>query len=164
MKPDWKIDSSICTAGCTVKRIAHTSQDESIYRRLTGGNARWASRHHPLGSACGQTPRQCPSTTTICQLRSWILVPRICHMGKTAARARIVPMALVAFEQYFPKAQVVIDDALAADRRRLASTPVERMVYAERGDCKYHLRRGPNADRSRRWSGEKNPFNIRSCR
>jgi len=42
--------------------------------------------------------------------------PRICHMGKTAASTGIVPMAFVAFEQYFPKAQGVIDDGLAADR------------------------------------------------
>lgn len=27
----------------------------------------------PPGSACAHTPRQCPSTTTICQLHSWIL-------------------------------------------------------------------------------------------
>src|SRR5207245_8588997 len=44
MKPDWKIDSPICTVGCIVERIGHNPQDESIYRRLTGGNVRWASR------------------------------------------------------------------------------------------------------------------------
>ncbi len=37
-------------------------------------------------------------------------------MGKTAASTGIVPMALVALEQCFPKAQGVIDDGLAADR------------------------------------------------
>jgi hypothetical protein len=37
-------------------------------------------------------------------------------MGKTAASPGIVPMVPVAFEQYFPKAQGVIDDGLAADR------------------------------------------------
>jgi RNA-directed DNA polymerase len=45
MKPDWKIDSPICTVGCTVEHIGHNPQDESIYRRLTGDNVRWASQH-----------------------------------------------------------------------------------------------------------------------
>ena len=40
----WKIDSSICTAGFTAERIGQNLQDESLYRRLTGGNVRWASR------------------------------------------------------------------------------------------------------------------------
>jgi hypothetical protein len=44
MNPDWKIDSPICTVGCIVEHIGHNLQDESIYRRLTGGNVRWASR------------------------------------------------------------------------------------------------------------------------
>jgi hypothetical protein len=44
MKPDWKIGLSICTIGFTVERTGRSHQDESIYRRLTGGNARWASR------------------------------------------------------------------------------------------------------------------------
>src|SRR5580700_1450491 len=35
-------------------------------------------------------------------------------MSKAAARTGIMPMALVAVEQYFPKAQRVIDDGLAA--------------------------------------------------
>jgi len=35
-------------------------------------------------------------------------------MAKAAARTGIMPMALVAVEQYFPKAQRVIDDGLAA--------------------------------------------------
>ena len=34
----------IFTAGCIVERIGHNHQDESIYRRPTGGNARWVSR------------------------------------------------------------------------------------------------------------------------
>jgi hypothetical protein len=60
-------------------------------------------------------------------------------------------MVLVAFEQYFPKAQGVIDDGLAPTGRRLAATPVERMVSTQRGcDSKYRLRRSPNADGSRR--------------
>src|SRR6266849_2817168 len=41
MKPDWKIDSSICTVGCSVERIEHNPHDESIFRRLTGNNVRW---------------------------------------------------------------------------------------------------------------------------
>jgi hypothetical protein len=53
-------------------------------------------------------------------------------MGKTAASTGSVPMALVAFEQYFPEAQGVIDEGLAGDRLTAAPTPVERMVYAER--------------------------------
>ena len=45
MKPDWKIDSPICSVGCTVGCIGHNPQDESTYRRPTGGNVRWASQH-----------------------------------------------------------------------------------------------------------------------
>ena len=30
----------IFTTGCTVERIGHDRRDESIYRRLMGGNAR----------------------------------------------------------------------------------------------------------------------------
>src|SRR2546425_1468942 len=45
LKPDWKIGSSICIVGCTVERIEHNPHDESIFRRLTGNNGRWASRH-----------------------------------------------------------------------------------------------------------------------
>jgi hypothetical protein len=39
-------------------------------------------------------------------------------MDKTAGSTGIVPMALVAIKQYFPTAQGVIDDGLAADRPR----------------------------------------------
>ena len=35
---------SICTTGFTAERIGQNLQDESLYRRLTGGNVRWASR------------------------------------------------------------------------------------------------------------------------
>src|SRR5271166_2862399 len=44
MKPGLRIDLSICTAGCTVERIGQNLQDESLFRRLTGGNVRWASQ------------------------------------------------------------------------------------------------------------------------
>ena len=44
MKPGLRIDLSICTAGCTAERIEQNPQDESLYRRLMGGNVRWASR------------------------------------------------------------------------------------------------------------------------
>jgi hypothetical protein len=43
-EPGLRIDSSICTAGCTVERIELSPQDESSFRRLTGGNVRWASQ------------------------------------------------------------------------------------------------------------------------
>jgi len=36
-------DSSICTAGCTVERIGQNLRGESLFRKLTGGNVRWAS-------------------------------------------------------------------------------------------------------------------------
>jgi hypothetical protein len=44
LKPDWKIDWSICTTGYTVEPIGPNPHDESIFRRPMGGNARWASR------------------------------------------------------------------------------------------------------------------------
>src|ERR1019366_3293089 len=44
MKPDWRIDLSICTVGCTVERIGHNPHDESIFRRPMG-------RQRPLGIA-----------------------------------------------------------------------------------------------------------------
>ena len=44
MNPDWKIDSSICTVGCTVERIGPSPQDESLERRSAGGQDRSASR------------------------------------------------------------------------------------------------------------------------
>jgi hypothetical protein len=50
MKPDWKIDSPICTAGCIVERIGHDRRDESTYRRPMGGNAPWASQHWRIRS------------------------------------------------------------------------------------------------------------------
>ena len=40
MKPDWRVDLSIYTVGYTVECIGHNPHDESIYRRLTGGNVR----------------------------------------------------------------------------------------------------------------------------
>src|SRR5271157_414200 len=39
MKPGWRIDSLICTAGCTAERIGQNPQDESLFRSPTGGNA-----------------------------------------------------------------------------------------------------------------------------
>ena len=44
MNPDWKVGSLICTVGFTMERIGRNLQGESIYRRPTDGNARWASR------------------------------------------------------------------------------------------------------------------------
>jgi hypothetical protein len=61
------------------------------------------------------------------------LLLRIFATGAKQPQPEIVPMALVAFEQYFPKAQGVIDDGLAPTGRRLAPTPVERMVSTQRG-------------------------------
>jgi hypothetical protein len=52
-------------------------------------------------------------------------------MGKTAASTGIVPMALVAIEQYFPKARASSMMAWLPTGRRLTLTPVKRMVYAE---------------------------------
>ena len=43
MKPGWRIDYAICTAGCTVERTGHDRRGESTSRRLMGGNVRWAS-------------------------------------------------------------------------------------------------------------------------
>jgi hypothetical protein len=40
----WRIGSPICTAAYIVARTAHNPHEECIYRRLTGGNVRWASR------------------------------------------------------------------------------------------------------------------------
>jgi hypothetical protein len=45
MNPDWKTGSLIFTVGFTVERTGRNLQGESIYRRPTGGNVRWASRH-----------------------------------------------------------------------------------------------------------------------
>src|ERR1019366_3357256 len=44
MKPGWRIDSLIGTAGCTAERIGQNPQDESLFRRPTG----W---QRPLGIA-----------------------------------------------------------------------------------------------------------------
>jgi len=44
MKPDWKIDLLIFTDGFIVERTGRNLQGESIYRRLTDDNVRWASR------------------------------------------------------------------------------------------------------------------------
>ena len=44
MKPGWRVDLSICTAGCTVERIGQNLRGESLFRRLTGGQ-------RPLGIA-----------------------------------------------------------------------------------------------------------------
>ena len=38
MKPDWRIDLLIFTAGFTVERTGHNLRGESIFRSLTGGN------------------------------------------------------------------------------------------------------------------------------
>jgi hypothetical protein len=66
--------------------------------------------------------------------------PRICQTGKTVANTGILPMALVAFEQYSPKAQSGIDDGLAADRP--TAGPYNREWSTQRGyDPKYQLRR-----------------------
>jgi len=43
MKPGWRIDSSICTAGCTVERTGQNLQDESLFRS--------DGRQRPLGIA-----------------------------------------------------------------------------------------------------------------
>jgi hypothetical protein len=68
-------------------------------------------------------------------------------------------MALVAFEQYFQKAQGVIDDGLAADRPTAgAHTRRANGLRREGVIPNIRLRRSPNADRSRRWPGEKNPL------
>ena len=48
MKPDLKIGLSISMGGFTVERTVRNLQGESIYRRPTGGNARWASRRSLL--------------------------------------------------------------------------------------------------------------------
>src|ERR1035441_877363 len=40
MKLGLRIDLSICTAGGTVEHIAQNLQDESLYRRPTGGSRR----------------------------------------------------------------------------------------------------------------------------
>jgi len=57
--------------------------------------------------------RQCPATTNnLRELHFWILAYN-CRMAKAAASTGTMPMALVAVEQYFPKARRVIDDGLA---------------------------------------------------
>jgi hypothetical protein len=38
------LGSPICTAAYIVARTAHNPREESTFRRLTGGNVRWASR------------------------------------------------------------------------------------------------------------------------
>jgi hypothetical protein len=85
-------------------------------------------------------------------------------MGKTAASTGNVPMALVAFEQYFPEAQGVIDEGLAGDRLTAGTYTRGANGLRREGDSKYQLRRNPNTDRSRRWPGEEEPINMRSCR
>ena len=45
MNLDWKVVLLIFTAGFTVEHTGRSLQGESIYRRPTGGNVRWASRH-----------------------------------------------------------------------------------------------------------------------
>jgi hypothetical protein len=63
MKPDWRIDLSICTAGCTVERIGHSPREESIYRSLTGGG--------PLGIAAleDKIVQQAVGTLEMCPKR-----------------------------------------------------------------------------------------------
>jgi hypothetical protein len=51
-------------------------------------------------------------------------------MDKTAASIGIEPMAIVAIEQYFPKARASSMMAWLPTGRRLTITPVKRMVYA----------------------------------
>ena len=43
-EPTWKVGLPIYTTGYTEERIGHSPHEESTYRRLTGGNARWALR------------------------------------------------------------------------------------------------------------------------
>ena len=50
------------------------------------------------------------------------------HMARAAANTGIMPMALVAVEQYFPKAQRVIDDGLAARLLPLAGRIFVRLL------------------------------------
>jgi hypothetical protein len=38
MRPDWRIDLSICTIGFTGEHTGHNHQGESIFRKLMGGN------------------------------------------------------------------------------------------------------------------------------
>ena len=45
MRPGWRVDSLICTAGFIVERTGHSPREESTFRSPTGGNVRWASRH-----------------------------------------------------------------------------------------------------------------------
>jgi RNA-directed DNA polymerase len=40
----WKVDLLTCIAGCIVERTEPSPHGESIFRRPTGGNDRWASR------------------------------------------------------------------------------------------------------------------------
>src|SRR5262252_1870113 len=44
MRPDWMVASPIYITESTVERIRHSPHEESISRRPTGGNVRWASR------------------------------------------------------------------------------------------------------------------------
>ena len=44
MRPDWRIDLSICTVGFIGERTGRNLQGESIFRKLMDGNVRWASR------------------------------------------------------------------------------------------------------------------------
>ena len=67
-------------------------------------------------------------------------------------------MALVAIEQYFPKARASSMMAWLPTGRRLTLTPVSEWSTQRACDSKYQLRRSLNADRSRRWPGEKNPL------
>jgi len=41
MKPGWKVGLPIYTTGYIVELMGHSPHEESIYRKLTGGNARW---------------------------------------------------------------------------------------------------------------------------
>ena len=91
----------------------------------------------PLGSA--RPLQQCANYTP----EFW---PRICQM-KTAASTGMVPMALVAFEQYFPKARASSIMAWLPTGRQLAPTPAERMSTQKGSDSKYQLRRSPNAQK-----------------
>jgi hypothetical protein len=45
MKPAWKIDSSIYTAGFTAALTKRDRREGSIFRSLMDGNVRWGWRH-----------------------------------------------------------------------------------------------------------------------
>src|SRR5689334_5728055 len=50
-------------------------------------------------------------------------------MGQPAAKTGIMPTALVAFEQSFPKSQRIIEDALAAQMLPVGARPFVRLLH-----------------------------------